>query len=72
MNEVIGVSVLVTLGYAMVALILIRVVLSGFDRIVGLNFKEAIRGISNEPLAMALYLGLRFLGVCLLVSSLFS
>ena len=72
MQEVLVTSSLLTLAFAMLALVLVLVVLRLFDMVTGTPFSETKKVIKNDPKAAATYYGLRFLGVCLLVGQLFS
>lgn len=67
MTEILATSTALTLGYAVAAILLTWGLLRALDRAAGLNPKETIRSITDDPKAAALYFGLRFLGACLLV-----
>ena len=49
------------------ALVTIKVSLALLDRAIGFNFKEWINGLEHtDPKALALYFGLRFVGITIL------
>lgn len=72
MNEVILTSSMLTLALALVAVFMVLVVLRVFDWITGKPFYGVREVMLNDPKATAVYYGLRFLGVCMLVGQLFS
>lgn len=72
MNEVILTSWLMTVSYAALAVVGGWWLLRLLDRIGGVNFKETVGRITSEPLSAAIYFGLRFLGVCLLLGMVIS
>ncbi|TKA91822.1 hypothetical protein FAZ79_00515 [Guyparkeria sp. SB14A] len=72
MSEVLFTSTLFTLVMALAAVIGAVFTLRWLDRRAGHSFREAIEVLRHDPLGLALYHGLRFLGVCLLVGLLFS
>jgi hypothetical protein len=58
-------SALVLVGAIMVALVTLRV----FDKLAGQPFRIVLANIRRHPRACAMYYGLRFLGVCLIVAA---
>lgn len=73
MQEVILTSSLLTLVMAMIAGALLWVALRFLDYLVGFNFGDWInRAKRANHIAVAVYLGARFVGACLLVGLLFS
>lgn len=50
-------------------LVVVRYMLHAYDRIAGFNFSEIAKEISSGNTGVALYFGLRFLGVCILASA---
>ena len=72
MGEVLFTSATMTLAFAIVAIVLTLMVLRIFDVLTGAPFHSVREVIREDPKAAALYYGLRFLGVCLLVGQLFS
>lgn len=72
MEEIIITSSMLTLAFAVVAIIGVLMVLRVFDWLTGTPFNNIREVIQSEAKASALYYGLRFLGVCLLVGQLFS
>lgn len=68
MNEVMLASGLMTLFYALFALVTAWGVLRILDRLTGVNFREVLNEvITHDPMASASYFGLRFFGVCVLI-----
>lgn len=67
MGEVIATSSALTLMWAILAMAMVWGLLRLFDRVSGFDPKETLRGIRNHEMAAAVYLGMRFLGACLLV-----
>lgn len=72
MEEVIITSTSLTLLFAVVAIVCVLLVLRIFDVLTGAPFSTTREVIRNDAKAAAVYYGLRFLGVCLLVGQLFS
>lgn len=73
MNEVIFTSTLLTLSMSILALVSVYGVLRFLDHLSGFNFRGFINDANKEPsIAIAIYLGCRFVGACLLVGLLFS
>lgn len=71
MNEVLIVSALMKLGYASIAICLVVFILKGLDRMLKVNFDKDVWGeIDNGNVAVAQYMGLRFVGCCWLVAQL--
>jgi len=66
MTEILTINALVTLGYALFAMICTWYILRAFDQVSKIHFKTTMRIITNDPHAAALYFGCRFIGVCLL------
>ena len=62
---------LIKLFYVMVALGITRLALRAFDKYTGVDFKKSFKGVQDDPKAFALYIGLRFLGIAILISSIF-
>lgn len=61
------------LGYCVLALGLLILALRLFDQLLGHRFVDLWREIKDEnSVAMALYLGLRFVGACILLGSILS
>jgi hypothetical protein len=67
MTEILATSALLTVAYALFALIAAWYVLRVFDSLGRVHFKTTIGRISSDPKAAAVYFGCRFIGVCLLV-----
>ena len=67
MGEIIAVSTLQTLFWAAVGLLLARYALKWFDSVSGFDFGLAIAEVQSDSLSAAIYLGMRFIGICLLV-----
>ena len=73
MEWVLVLSLAVKLGFAIGALFLARVVLKHLDKSNGIDFTEHVMsGLINSPQALAIYYGLRFVGVCLLIGMVIS
>ena len=70
MDQIVILSSLLNLGYAAAALALCWAVLTGLDRLNHAPFTKVQEVINADPRAAALYRGLRFLGVALLVGQL--
>ena len=58
----------------LIGLLALIILLSGmfailrvFDKLLGIDFKRAFDKIENNPIAMSIYFGLRFLGVAIAV-----
>ena len=58
----------------LIGLLALIILLSGmfailrvFDKLLGIDFKKAFDKIENNPIAMSIYFGLRFLGVAIAV-----
>ena len=67
MIDVLMTSSAMTLGFALLALLMGWLALRVLDRTGGVNFKETMGRISYEPKPAAIYFGLRFIGMCLLI-----
>lgn len=61
-----------TLGMALLAILSVMLLLRWVDKVTGQPFSEIRKVIITDAMASAIYYGLRFLGVCLLVGKLFS
>jgi uncharacterized membrane protein YjfL (UPF0719 family) len=71
MNEVIAVSIAVKIIMAVIGILALFITLRVFDKVADIKFKEVFDGIESDPRAAALYLGLRFLGVCIVLAATF-
>lgn len=61
------------LAYCLVAIGLLITALRVFDRMLGYRFSDMWKEITDENnAAMAVYLGLRFVGACILIGSILS
>ena len=70
MTEFTAYAFAMNMVYLLITLAVVRYVLAWFDHSLGVNFKEhAWDVIQTNPLALGLYHGLRFVGVCLLASA---
>lgn len=70
MTDVVMISTALNLVFAIVAVVVLVCLLRWFDKQAGVGFSEWIKAVSNDnPKALAVYYGLRFLGVCLLVGA---
>lgn len=70
MSDVVIMSTVLNLVFAVLAVVALVFLLRWFDKQAGVGFTEWIEAVSNEnPKALAIYYGLRFLGVCLLVGA---
>ena len=69
MDKFLLLDFIIKLSYVLVALGIMVVALRQFDKFVGVNFKESFKGVLNDSKAFALYVGLRFIGVSILISS---
>lgn len=67
MIDVIMTSSGLTLLFALVAILAAWGMLRWLDVIAGVNFKTTIREVCRNEHSAALYFGLRFLGVCILL-----
>lgn len=67
MGQVIATSTALTLAMAIVAVVLVFALLRFRDRLVRVDFREVMRGITDDSIAAALYFGLTFIGACLLM-----
>ncbi|WP_435102334.1 hypothetical protein [Arhodomonas sp. AD133] len=67
MGEVIVVSTVLDIGLALVALALLWGVFRLLDRAAGRDWYEVSSTILHEPLAAAVYYGLRFIGAATLM-----
>ncbi|SEG12872.1 hypothetical protein [Marinobacterium lutimaris] len=72
MDGVLMVSSLLTLAFALLALFMGWLSLRLLDRMGGINFKETVGRITYEPKPAAIYFGLRFVGVCVLLGMVLS
>jgi len=72
MNEILITSSSLTMAFAVLAIVLVLMVLRIFDVVTGTPFSSTKKVIQDDAKAAAVYYGLRFLGVCLLVGQLFS
>jgi len=72
MEEVIITSSGLTLAFAVLAIIGVLLVLRLFDWVTGTPFESTREVIQADAKAAAIYYGLRFFGVCMLVGQLFS
>ena len=55
------------IGYALIALVAVAAFSLWLDRRIGVHFAELHRTIRRNPLALAIYQGARWIGICLLV-----
>lgn len=70
MSEVLMISTGLNLVFAIVAVVVLVCLLRWFDKQAGVGFSEWITAVFNDnPKALAIYYGLRFLGVCMLVGA---
>lgn len=69
MLDILAVSQSLNLFWALVALLLVVIFSLWLDRRAGIKFPEALARIRNDARAGALYYGLRWLGICLLVGA---
>ncbi len=67
MFELIGVSFLTSLGYALAALLILFLGLRWLDARNERPWKETIEKIREEPLAASIYYAARWLGACILI-----
>jgi hypothetical protein len=74
MTEFTAYSFVLNLIYCLIAVAILMLVLRRFDRMLGIDFKKDIwREIEEENnSAMAQYVGLRFLGCCVLLGLIIS
>lgn len=72
MEEVLITSSSLTLTFAVIAIVCVLLVLRIFDVLTGAPFSSTREKIREDSKAAAVYYGLRFLGVCMLVGQLFS
>lgn len=71
MGQVIITSSLLTLVMSLIAVFLVWGCLRVLDILTGFDFRKWVQGDKND-IAVAIYLGSRFIGACLLVGMLFS
>lgn len=69
MNSFLLFDFITKLVYVLVALGIMTLVLRAFDRLTDVNFKESFKGVQNDPKAFAIYIGLRFTAISILISS---
>ena len=69
MENFLLVDFVIKLFYIVMALIVMRLLLRWFDKVVGIEFKESFKKVSQDGKAFALYIGLRFIGISILISS---
>ncbi|WP_010323641.1 hypothetical protein [Marinobacterium stanieri] len=67
MTELLTMNALITLGYALFALLAVFYILRVFDQLGRISFRSTMMTIAGDPHAAALYFGCRFIGVCLLI-----
>lgn len=67
MTNVFAISQLSKLVWALIAFGMVFSVLRVSELFVKLNIDKVVNKIEEEPLASAMYLGLRFVGACILV-----
>jgi len=72
MNDVILTSAMLKLGMAVVAIFFTWGSLRILDVLLSFDFRRWLNAECNDDLAVALYLGARFVGACILVGLLFS
>lgn len=60
---------LIKLFYVIVALIIMVAALRAFDKYIGVDFKDSFKKVLQDEKAFSLYIGLRFIGVSILISS---
>ena len=66
MDQVLIISSLHILLFALIAFALVFLMLRLRDRLIGVNFSTVIEGITHDPQAAAIYYGASFIGACLL------
>jgi len=66
MNEVIMTSTMLSVFYALVAVLGAWLMLRLLDRVSGVDFTKTMLGVCANEHSAAIYLGLRFMGVCIL------
>ena len=54
-----------TLAFAVVGALALWLLLRGFDKLNKKPFSETLGDMQHEPKALALYYGMRFVGVCI-------
>lgn len=67
MNELIAISQGIDLFWAVVAVLLVIAISIWLDRRARVKFVESLACVRRDARATALYYGLRWLGICLLV-----
>jgi len=72
MSEVIITSMAIKVAMAFMALLVIWGLFRLLDRSTGLPFYKAMEIMYENPVALAVYYGLRFLGACFLIGLLLS
>lgn len=72
MNQVLLTSIGLQLVTAIIALLVIWGMFRLLDRGMGHPFADAVEKMYENPMAVALYYGLRFLGACILIGLLLS
>jgi hypothetical protein len=60
---------IIKLFYVVVALIIMVLFLRWFDKLVGINFKASFTKVLEDGKAFSIYIGLRFIGISILISS---
>lgn len=72
MSDVFAVSQLTKALWALIGFALVFGVIRLSEFAIKLDIEKVVNGIESDPLASAIYLGLRFIGACLLVGWLLS
>lgn len=72
MTEILATSIILRIIIAFVALVMLWGLFRALDFAAGLKFSAVMEKMNEEPMAIALYLGCRFLGGCLLLGLLLS
>lgn len=67
MNDLIFISQSIDLFWALLAVLLVVLISMWLDRRARVQFVESLAKMRNDARATALYYGLRWLGICLLV-----
>ena len=72
MTEFMVSGLILRLIVVVIALVVVWAVLRVLDRLTGVRFVSVYQAVATNPLGLGLYLGLRFIGACVLVGLLLS
>lgn len=57
------------LFFVVMALVIAVLTLRKFDKLIGIDFKNSFKKVEQDAKAFSIYIGLRFIGIAIIISS---